>query len=462
MDELFQLFMENGHQLYLVGGCVRDSLLGRDTRDWDLATDARPEVSLELLREAGYSAYPVGMDFGTVGAVVLTASGPADVQITTYRCSESYHKGSRHPEVAFGTSLEEDLLRRDFTVNAMAMDRRGKVIDPLGGRLDLKDRLLRTPLDPGETFCEDPLRMLRAFRFACTLGFSIGKATLDAISSNHSRIMDISRERWKMEMDLLLTAPDPKEVSRVLGLMRDSGLLSDLIPHFEEVFRLDRFPQGKAHRGDLWEHTLDAMAMAPSDDACLRWALLLHDIGKPSARTAGKDGEFHFHGHENRGGEIAAEVAGRFRFSKKERACLVFLVKNHMRPVLYSGEWSQRAVRKLARDAGEHLERLLDLARADMASHAEPFASRGLENLEELRERLRSRAADVHRRVLPKELGNILIRRVGSDISRAPQVGLILSNLRELVHQGVLQEMAPPEVYLKYLEDHPEIMRKEC
>lgn len=462
MDELFQLFMENGHQLYLVGGCVRDRLLGRDIRDYDLATDARPEVCLELLRGAGYSAYPVGLEFGTVGAAVPAGSGSMEVQITTYRCSESYSRGSRHPDVAFGTSLEEDLLRRDFTVNAMAMDRWGKVIDPLGGRIDLKDRLLRTPTDPVETFCEDPLRMLRAFRFACTLGFSIEQHTLDAISSNHSRIMDISRERWKMEMDLLLTAPDPEQVSRVLDLMRETGLLPDLIPHFEEVFGLDRFSQGRVHSGDLWEHTLCAMAAAPSKDACLRWAVLLHDIGKPFARIAGKDGEVHFHGHEKVGGEIAAEVADRFRFSKKERGCLVFLVKNHMRPVLYTGQWSQRAVRKLARDAGEHLERLLDLARADIASHAEPFASKGLRNLEELRERLGSGAADVHRRVLPKELGSILINRVGSDISRAPQVGLILSNFRELVHQGVLPEMAPPEVYLDYLEDHPELMRREC
>lgn len=462
MDELFQLFMENGHQLYLVGGCVRDRLLGRDTRDWDLATDARPEVSLELLRGAGYSAYPVGMKFGTVGATVRTGSGPVDVQVTTYRCSESYRKGSRHPEVAFGKSLEEDLLRRDFTVNAMAMDRWGKVVDPLGGRVDLEDRLLRTPMDPMETFCEDPLRMLRAFRFACTLEFSIEPDTLGAISANHSRIMDISRERWKMEMDLILTAPDPEQVSGVLDLMRESGLLADLIPHLEQVFRLDRLPQGRVHSGDLWQHTLGTMAAAPSRDACLRWAVLLHDIGKPSARTVEKNGEVHFHGHENRGGEIAAEVAKRFRFSKKERGCLVFLVKNHMRPVLYSGQWSQRAVRKLARDAGEHLERLLDLARADITSHAEPFASQGMKNLEELSGRLRSRTADVHRRVLPKELGSILINRVGSDISRAPQVGLVLSNLRELVHQDVLPEMAPPEVYLKYLEDHPEIMHREC
>lgn len=462
MDELFQLFIENGLQLYLVGGCVRDRLLGRDTRDYDLATDARPEKSLELLRGAGYSAYPVGLKFGTVGATVNTGSGPVDVQITTYRCSESYRRGSRHPEVAFGKSLEEDLLRRDFTVNAMAMDRWGKVIDPLGGRFDLEARLLRTPLDPMETFCEDPLRMLRAFRFATTLGFSIEQDTLGAVSASHSRIMDISRERWKMEMDLLLTAVDPEQVSRGLDLMRETGLLTDLIPPFREVFRLDRLSQGRAHGGDLWEHTLGAMAAAPSRDACLRWAVLLHDIGKPTARTVDKEGEVHFHGHEDRGGEMAFEIAERFRFSKRERSCLVFLVKNHMRPVLYSGEWSQRAVRKLACDAGEHLERLLDLARADIDSHAEPFSSRGMKNLEELGERLRSSAGDVRRRVLPKELGTVLAGRVGSDISRASQVGLILSNMRELVHRGVLPEMASPQVYLKYLEDHPEIMRREC
>ncbi len=462
MEELFRLFQEHGHQLYLVGGCVRDRLLGRATEDIDLATDAIPEVAMQLLRDGGFRPYPLGMEFGTVAATVGIPSGPVDVQITTFRCSESYRKGSRHPEVVFGGSLEEDLVRRDFTVNAMAMDINGGLIDPLGGRRDLEKRIIRTPRDPEETFAEDPLRMLRAFRFACVLGFSIEEKTLEAISGKHCLIMDISRERWKMEMDRLLSAPDPAVVSRTLCLMRSSGLLEEMIPEFREVFAQEDLPRGRAHSGDIWEHTLSAMSSAPSEALCLRWSLLLHDIGKPSCRSEDDRGEPHFHGHEIRSAEIADGIADRFRFSKRDRKCLIFLVRNHMRPVLYSRDWSDRAVRKLAVDAGDHLEELLDLAQADIRAHAEPFASEGTAGLSELRKRLLELAPDARRRVLPRELGTILMNRVGSDIAGTPQIGVILSNLEELVHQGVLPEMAEPEVYLEYLDQHPGSICRNC
>lgn len=462
MEELFRLFQEFGHQLYLVGGCVRDRLLGRATDDLDLATDAVPDVTMQLLRDGGFRPYPLGMEFGTVAAAFETPAGHVDVQITTFRCSESYRKGSRHPEVVFGGSLEEDLARRDFTVNAMAMDFHGRLIDPLGGRGDLEKGLIRTPRDPVETFTEDPLRMLRAFRFACILGFSIEERTLEAISGKHSLIMDISRERWKMEMDRLLSAPDPAGVCGALRLMRSSGLLEDLIPEFREVFAQEDQPQGRAHSGDIWEHTLSAMASAPSESLCLRWSLLLHDIGKPYCRSVDDRGEPHFHGHEGRGAEIAEVIADRFRFSKRERKCLVFMVRNHMRPVLYSRDWSDRAVRKLALDAGDHLEELLDLAQADIRAHAEPFASEGTAGLSELRGRLLELAPDAGRRVLPRELGAILMNRVGSDVAGTPQIGVILSGLEELVHQGVLPELAAPEVYLEYLDQHPESIGRNC
>ncbi len=459
LEMLFSLFHESGEELYLVGGYVRDRLLGLKTRDYDFTTSARPEVTMDILGSGGFRVIPVGMEFGTVAAIIDTDSDPAEIQITTYRCKESYRKGSRHPAVVFGVNLEEDLVRRDFTVNAMAMDERGAVIDPLNGRKDLKDKVIRTPLNPEETFSEDPLRMLRAFRFACRLGFSIEKKTLEAIGKQHNCIVDISRERWKMEMDFLLTADDGEEVSRVLQMMRDTGILQDMIPQFTVMFMQDGMPQGKAHYGNVWEHTLDVLKNTEGSRTCLRWAALLHDIGKPPCRTVDEDGNTHYYGHEKIGSDYAAETADRFRFSRKERKCLSFLVANHMRPVLYSREWSDRAVRKLAIESGEYLDLLLDLARADIAAHTEPYASEGAGRMAELRERLQRLTPDTRRRVLPRDLGKVLMKI--ADDGSPSETGIILSNLEELVHQGILPKMASTQLYLDYIAEHPELKQKQ-
>lgn len=460
LEGLFDLFESEGEELYLVGGYVRDLLLGRETGDCDLATAAPPEKTLRILAGAGHTTYAIGMEFGTVAAL-LRGDG-TEVQITSYRCRESYRKGSRHPDVVFGKSLEEDLKRRDFTVNAIAMDRTGEVIDPTGGRGDIRRKVLRTPLDPAETFGEDPLRMLRAFRFAAALGFSMEPGTLEAVKEKHRCILDISRERWKMEMDSLLSVADGGRVAGSLRMMKDTGILEDMVPEFVPMFLLEGVPQGPAHDLDLWEHTLAAVAASTGNDALLRWAVLLHDIGKPSTLTADGDGTPHFHGHEKRGAELAGKVADRFRFSRRDRKLLCLLVAGHLRPVQYSREWSDRAVRKLVRESGDHLGLLLRLAEADMAAHSEPLASKGMERLEELKTRIRDLAPAARRRVLPSELGRILARRVGGDIASSPQVGVILSNLEELVHQGRLPEMADPSVYLDYLREHPETAGRNC
>ncbi len=459
IKRLFELFHENGEELYLVGGYVRDRLLGSENGDYDFATSARPEVTKNILESGGFRAIPIGMEFGTVATVINNDTGPVEIQITTYRCKERYRKGSRHPEVVFGKILEEDLVRRDFTINAMAMDENGNIVDPLGGRRDLKNEVIRTPLNPEETFSEDPLRMLRAFRFACRLGFSIENKTLEAIRMNHSAILDISRERWKMEMDSLLAAEDGNKVSRVLKLMRETGILQDMIPQFTIMFTLNGVSQGKAHYGDIWEHTLDVVKNTSGNNRCIRWAALLHDIGKPMCRTVDEDGNTHFYGHEKIGFDYANKTAERFRFSKKERKCVSFLVKNHMRPVLYSNEWSDRAVRKLASESGEYLDILLDLASADIAAHAEPCASEGAARMAELRERLLRLVPDTRRRILPVDLGEILMKRASGD--SFPEIGIILSNLEELIHQGILPKMALPQIYLDYLAEHPELKQKQ-
>ena len=462
-QNLFRIFRDKGEELYLVGGYVRDLLLGRATEDFDFATSALPEVTRSILESSGFKAIPIGIEFGTVATFLQHETDKIEVQITTYRCRESYHKGSRHPDVVLGKNLEEDLTRRDFTINAMAISEEGKIVDPLGGRLDLKNGIIRTPLEPDVTFREDPLRMLRAFRFACRLGFSLHPLIINAVSKLHTEIMNISRERWKLEMDLILTTPDGNSVADTLQGMKESGILTDMIPQFKEMFELDGVEQGNAHCTDIWNHTLDVIRHLESNDKCLRWAALLHDIGKPGTRTASDDDDNpHFFDHEKVGAAIVNETAEHFRFSKKERSCVAFLVKNHMRPVLYSPEWSDRAVRKLIRDSGDYLDRLIDLASADIAVHSSRFAEEGSRKLRELRIRLDDLIQDEVERVLPKELGQELLHIAGSDPVRIQEISVILSNLEELVHEGVLPAMAQVRVYMDYLTEHPDIREKNC
>lgn len=454
-EKLFRLFADAGEELYLVGGRVRDHILGLETGDLDFATGAMPESTMEILRDAGVKPVPVGIRFGTVAAEFTEIGGKVPVQITTFRCRETYTEGSRHPSVEFGGSLEEDLSRRDFTVNAIAMDSHGKIIDPLDGTGDIRRRVIRTPLDPTVTIREDPLRMLRAFRFACRLGFTLDPDLEMAIRRMHRDILVISRERWKSEMDQMLSTAEPLSVVDALRGLRSSGMLEDMIPELAGCFALDGMPQGPAHVDDVWGHTLSVVSRIRSSDPLLRWAALLHDAGKPAARTVGVDGVPHFHGHETEGGDLAGRICERFRFSRKERASVVFLVRNHMRPVLYSGEWSDRAVRRLIEDAGGDLDRLMELATADVAAHSERFSVTGEARLAELNSRIGKLGKDMKARLLPRELGLRLRSECGPEGGH--EVGVLIANLEELVRCGVLPAMAQPETYLSYLQTHPEL-----
>jgi len=456
---LFKAFSNAGKELYLVGGYVRDQLLGLENHDFDFATNALPEETIAILKKAGYKAIPLGIEFGTVITHDPKPEEDLEFQITTYRCKENYKKGSRKPTVVFGGNLREDLIRRDFTINAMAMDSDGEITDLFGGIEDLEKKVIRTPLNPVVTFEEDPLRMLRAFRFACKLGFSIEEKTFDAIKDMHCEIINVSHERWKMEMDKILGYPNSSSVADTLQMMKESGLLTDLIPEYAEVFLLDGISQGRAHYADIWNHTLDVIRVLETDDICVRWAALLHDIGKPATRTEEADGSIHYYRHENIGAEITSWIAGRFRFSKKEKDLVVFLVQKHMRPGLYSSEWGDRAVRKLIREAGERLDDLLSLSAADIASLSEEYAKGGAIRQKELRERIAKLSIETKKKQLPAELGGKLMEKVGIDLQNPSEIGIVLHNLEELVLEGKLPSMAEPKVYLDYLEHHPEIKK---
>jgi poly(A) polymerase len=331
--------------------------LGQPVVDLDFATDAEPAMSKLAGGEVKPdSIYTVGEKFGTVGFVF----GDVTVEITTYR-EEFYPTADRRPTVQHGTDITGDLSRRDFTVNAMAIDAHsGVIIDPFGGRDDLERRLIRAVGNGVDRFREDPLRILRALRFIAQLDFSIDPATLDAMRQMGPELDRISRERIASEMNRLLTAP---AASRALDLMREAQLLPFILP--EIVPMADDIGEGR-HK-NIWRHTLLVVDQAPPRLA-VRWAALLHDAAKPMTRSIDATGEVHFFGHERLGVGIARRTLRRL---KQERALIdrvAALVDLHLRPAGYDESWTDSAARRIVFEAGDLLDDLLDLVAADVTS----------------------------------------------------------------------------------------------
>jgi len=384
MNRLYQVLAERfegaGKELYLVGGSVRDRLLRRPSPDLDFATNATPPETEAVLREpwppgTHIAIYKVGEKFGTIGAIIDNKR----VEITTYR-GEVYRE-TRKPEVEFIRSLEEDLARRDFTINAMAMAPDGTIIDPFGGRSDLTGRYLRAVGSPEERFKEDPLRMLRAVRFACQLGFDIERDTFAAIIQRAKTLGKISWERRAEEMNKILLSPRPAEG---LKLLYNSYLLDQLIPELLPMIGLQQ--RGDYHHKDVWRHTLQVVENTEAD-LPLRWAAVLHDIAKPSTKSV-EDGEVHFFGHEFVGAEIARQVLLRFRYSAELVERVTKLVRMHQRINLYESDWTVGAVRRFVREAGDELPLLFALSRADITSLREAKVAARMALARELEERV--------------------------------------------------------------------------
>jgi tRNA nucleotidyltransferase/poly(A) polymerase len=334
--------LEPGAGLVLVGGAVRDRLLGRPEGDWDLATALLPEAVMARARAAGWKAIPTGIQHGTVTVLV----GERPVEITTYRGDDAYQDGRRPVSVRLGVALEEDLARRDFTVNAMALpveamarpDWRDRVLDPFGGKADLESGLLRAVGDPLRRFAEDGLRPLRACRFASQLGFQVEPATLAAIPERLDVARKVSVERVFQELSKLLCGP---HASEGLGLLEQTGLLDLWLP---ELRPLVGCPQNRHHDLDAWEHTLAVVAHSPADPL-FRWAALLHDTGKPGTRSQAKDdAAIHFYGHEVFSCRLAKGLLERLKASRALTDAVMALVRHHgQRP---TQEWSDGACRR--------------------------------------------------------------------------------------------------------------------
>ncbi|MEV6532118.1 CCA tRNA nucleotidyltransferase [Streptomyces sp. NPDC048448] len=389
-DDLALRFQEAGFSLALVGGSVRDALLGRLGNDLDFTTDARPEDVLKIVRPWADAVWEVGIAFGTVGAqkdaLVDGVQQSFQIEITTYR-SEAYDRTSRKPEVSYGDSIEEDLVRRDFTVNAMAVALpEKKFIDPHGGRDDLAARVLRTPGTPEQSFSDDPLRMMRAARFAAQLDFEVAPDVVAAMTDMAGRIEIVSAERVRDELNKLLLSAHPR---KGLTLLVDTGLSAHVLPELPAL-RLER-DEHHRHK-DVYDHTLivleQAMALEENGpDLALRLAALLHDIGKPRTRRFENDGRVSFHHHEMVGAKMTKKRMSELKYSNELVKDVSRLVELHLRFHGYgTGEWTDSAVRRYVRDAGPLLDRLHKLTRSDCTTRNKRKAaalSRAYDGLEE-------------------------------------------------------------------------------
>lgn len=361
-----------GHEAWCVGGCVRDALSGREPEDWDAATAALPEETVSIF---GERALPTGLKHGTV--TVRTPGGP--VEITTYRLDGAYHDHRRPDFVTFTRSLEEDLARRDFTINAMALDLRGELRDPFGGRADLERRVLRCVGEPDRRFEEDALRILRGLRFAAVLGLEIGEETAAAIRRNREGLRDIAAERIQVELFKLLPGERAAEVLR--GYPDIFGVF------WPELLAMVGFKQrNRHHRYDIWEHTLHALD-AVSGDLVLRLTMLLHDVGKPTCFTLDEAGVGHFYGHPNLSRRLADGMLRRLKCGTDLRETVVRLVEWHDKNIPRTAKGVRRALRDLGE---EDLRRLIQVKRADNLGQAPAYwyRQKELDLAEEILDRL--------------------------------------------------------------------------
>ena len=380
-------FAAAGHEFALVGGPVRDAFLGRALTDLDFTTDATPDQILAIVEPIADAHWDIGREFGTIGARL----GDATVEITTYR-SDAYDGATRKPAVAFGTSLEADLGRRDFTVNAMALRLPERVlVDPSGGVEDLLAGVLRTPGPPEVSFGDDPLRMMRAARFTAQLGFRVDDAAVEAARGMSGSIEIVSRERIGDELRKLLLSPRPSDGIRVLV---DTGVAEHVLP---EIPALRLEIDEHAHHKDVYEHSLIALDRAVALEAerghqpslVLRLAVLLHDIGKPATRRIEPGGTVTFHHHDVLGAKLAAKRLRELRFDGDTVKAVAELIRLHLRFFGYAeGKWSDSAVRRYVRDAGDLLEWLHILSRADVTTRNRRKATTLADAYDQLEERI--------------------------------------------------------------------------
>jgi tRNA nucleotidyltransferase/poly(A) polymerase len=446
VERLLRILNASGYQAYVVGGAVRDILLGRTPREYDLATNACPKALQDLAAKHNLRSFPKGVAFGVVSFVV----DGMPIEVATFR-TETYGLDAHRPEkVDFLWALEDDLARRDFTVNAMALDLDGRLHDPFGGQEDLRRGVLRAVGDPDERFAEDALRAFRACRFAAEYGFTIEPRTLAAISRARDRIAGLSVERVRDEIERILLSLYPAtgcELLRKAGLLEAQCRARDakqeqMVPVLPELARLYGVPQNtRYHTFDVWRHTMLVLEGVPGE-ITLRWAALLHDVAKgmPGVRTLNRRGELSDPAHERLGATMAREVLARLRVAPDCAQRVVWLVRQHMHFPVPEEKAVVKWLRRLAPDfkdregLAEGVGQLLVLREADLKGGKVEIRARLRENA-----RLKELVGDVLGRIpfYPADLA-VKGRVVAQYLGEGPQVGAVLEGLVQEVQEGKL------------------------
>lgn len=452
IDELGALFREQGHELYLVGGSVRDALLGHLGHDLDFTTSARPEQTHALLKRFTPTTWDVGKEFGTIGALKRTEGTEWQIEVTTFR-ADAYAEHTRKPVVAFGDSIDGDLTRRDFTVNAMAIDiATRKFIDPHGGLQDLAASMLRTPAEPEVSFSDDPLRMMRAARFASRLGFHVATDVVAAMKGMAERIDIVSVERIQAELNGLLLTDSPRAG---LDLLVETGLADRFLPELPAL-RLER-DEHHRHK-DVYAHSLTVVdqaielekARGHEPDLINRLAALLHDIGKPATRRF-EGPKVTFHHHDVVGAKLAKHRLRALNYPAHVTKSVCKLIELHLRFHGYAeGAWSDAAVRRYVRDAGDELEHLHILTRADCTTRNKAKATRLRRAYEELEWRIDELAKQEELDAMRPHLDGTQIMEV-LGIGPGKDVGLAYKFLLEhRIEHGPIEEDAAKELLLDW------------
>ena len=437
--KLGTLFTNAGYELALVGGPVRDAFLGRETNDLDFATSADPDQILAVLKGNVDAHWDIGRDYGTIGARM----GDTTVEITTYR-ADQYDDDSRKPNVVFGKDLNDDLFRRDFAINAMALRLPdGVFVDPFNGLQDLLDGVIRTPGKPEDSFSDDPLRMMRAARFASQLGFQIHEDTFSAMKAMAERIEIVSAERIQGELSKLLLGANPREG---LEALVDSGLAQIVIPELPALkLEIDEHH----HHKDVYQHTLTVVEQALDygkdygleDDLVLRLAALMHDIGKPATRKLEAGGAVTFYHHDVVGSKLATKRLRELKFDNDTIKAVSRLIELHLRFFGYSDQpWSDSAIRRYVRDADEQLLRLHALTRADVTTRNQKKSDRLAHAYDDLEKRIAILAEQEELNAIRPDLsGEEIMEILG--LTPGPEVGEAYRYLLELrLDEGPLSE----------------------
>jgi tRNA nucleotidyltransferase/poly(A) polymerase len=425
VQDILDKFDKAGYEIYIVGGAVRDILMDKTVHDWDFTTNATPEEILKVLPEGFYDNV-----FGTVGIQFDEFDRP--FEITTFRTEEGYSDKRRPDKVSWGKTLKEDVSRRDFTINSLALDKNFKVIDFFAGQDDIKAKLIRAVGVADERFSEDALRMMRAVRIAAELGFTIEETTFEAIKKNAALIEKIAKERVKDELFKLLSSPNPYDG---MMLFRNAGLMDEILPELEKCFGVEQKSPGRHHIYDVGEHLMMALKACKSPDPIVRFATLIHDIGKPQTYKKLETGTITFYNHEMVSTKIAISIADRLRFSNKEKERFVTLVRWHQFSV--TEMQTDNSIRRFVRNVGkENLEDMLALRVADrLGSGAKETSWR----LEDFKKRLLEVQKQPFAITDLKISGNDVMKTLS--IESGPEVGKILEKLfNEVVEKKLINE----------------------